>query len=80
MILPTKHIAEKKALLTIAASLLRLINRPKTISSLWEESRKFEQLSYDWFVLALDFLFTIAAIDMENGLIYRTVSHDSKNI
>jgi hypothetical protein len=79
MILPSKHLPQERALLTIGAEVLRRLDRPKTVSGLWEELRQKDItqpeappiVSYDWFVLALDFLFTIGAIELKSGLIKR---------
>jgi hypothetical protein len=71
MILPSKHISQEKALLTIGAELLKVLNRPKTISTVWEQVRLSGSISYDWFVLALDLLYTIDAIDLYEGHISR---------
>jgi hypothetical protein len=72
MILPSKHIPQEKALLTIGAKLLKLLDRPKTVSAVWQHVRNSEiPISYDWFVLALDLLYTIDAIEIHNGLLSR---------
>ena len=71
MILPSKHIPEEKALLTVGAQMLRQLDRPKTVSALWEDLRLSTTVSYDWFVLALDLLFTIEAVDLCDGLLTR---------
>jgi hypothetical protein len=71
MILPSKHISQEKALLTIGAELLKVLNRPKTISTIWEQIHLSGSLSYDWFILALDLLYTIDAIELNAGLISR---------
>ncbi len=75
MILPSKHIPEEKALLTIGAELLNHLDHPKTMSSVWEDIRNSTvPLSYDWFVLALDLLYTINAIEIHEGLLIRSVT------
>lgn len=72
MILPSKHIPQEKALLTVGAKLLKLLDRPKTVSAVWQHVRNSETpISYDWFVLALDLLYTIDAIEIHNGLLSR---------
>lgn len=71
MILPNKHMSQEKALLTVGAELLKLLDRPKTVSALWEGMRKVTPISYDWFVLALDVLYTIDALDVHEGLLKR---------
>ena len=79
MILPTKHIKADRALLGVGGELLSLVHSGKTVSALWDDFRKKRQqypnnaqLSYDWFILALDFLFIIGVIRYERGVIRRT--------
>ena len=74
MILPSKHISQEKALLTVGAELLRHLDRPKTVSALWEDMRHSVPVSYDWFVLALDLLYAINAIEILDGLLMRRVA------
>ena len=74
MILPSKHISQEKALLSIGAELLKVLSRPKTVSTIWEQIRIIDSISYDWFILALDLLYIIDAIQIREGLIYRKVS------
>jgi hypothetical protein len=76
MILPSKHLSERRALLTVGSIILRLLDRPRTVSSVWEELRGTEgkahrRLSYDWFVLALDLLFLVNAVALRDGLLTR---------
>ncbi|MCU0286468.1 MAG: hypothetical protein MUF15_08710 [Acidobacteria bacterium] len=72
MILPSKHLPQEKALLTVGAKLLQFLDRPKTISAVWQHVRNSEMpVSYDWFVLALDLLYIIGAIELQNGLLSR---------
>lgn len=80
MILPTKRVSEDRALLTIGARILDLLDRPKTVSRIWEEYKNTYgdnqgvRISYDWFVLALDLLYILEAIDRDNGRIYKNTS------
>lgn len=75
MILPSKHLSGRRALLTVGGEILELLDRPRTVSSLWEELRggkgktKLRRLSYDWFVLALDLLFLMGAVALRDGLL-----------
>jgi hypothetical protein len=53
---------------------LHLLNEPKTISRLWTEIRiksDTSLLTYDWFVLALDLLYTLNAVEFEKGRLRR---------
>lgn len=73
MILPTKHLTEDRALLSVGGEVLGILDEPKTVSRVWDElrrpspSQKRPTITYDWFVLSLDLLYTINAIDLERG-------------
>lgn len=79
MILPSKHLSQDRALLTVGARILQKLSQPKTVSALWEElPRKSEttrnvavHLDYDGFVLALDLLFLIDTVEFQEGLLSR---------
>lgn len=79
MILPSKHLPQERALLTVGAGILQRLSQAKTISALWEElTRQAEKarkgtplLRYDRFVLALDMLFLMGAIELHEGLLSR---------
>jgi hypothetical protein len=79
VILPTKHLPSDRALLTVGARILALLNEPRTMSVLWDRMRLKRDLrdnrppmSYDWFILALDLLFVMGAIDFRDGLVRRS--------
>ncbi len=82
MILPTKHISQENALLSIGSQVLKFLNSSKTVSTLWEEmlityrdnQNSNIDISYEWFVLTLDFLFIIKAIELKDGLLSRRTS------
>jgi len=83
MILPSKHLSQERALLTAGARILQHMHQPKTVSALWEEFRFGDEkglhststvLNYDEFVLSLDLLFLIGAIEMKEGLLARRTS------
>ncbi len=82
MILPPKHISQDRALLTVGYRILKKLKKRKTVSALWEETiseyndveNANPGISYDWFVLALDLLFAIEAIEIRDGLLSRRAS------
>lgn len=81
MILPTKHLAQERALLSVGARILPALEQPITVSALWERlSRESaspsaaHSLRYDAFVLALDLLFLMGTIQLTDGLLRRTKS------
>ncbi len=76
MILPTKRLNPDRALLSVGGEILHVLREPKTVSRIWDEIKKLRgaqpsnaPLTYDWFVLALDLLFTLNAIDIDRGRI-----------
>ena len=75
MILPTKGIAPDKALLSIGALILNDLAEPKTVSRLWADLRRVEEgppdITFDWFVLALDLLFLMGTLEYLGGRLVR---------
>lgn len=78
MILPSKHLPQDRALLTVGAAILRQLSHPLTVSALWEqmpravgEQKVQSPLRYDAFVLALDLLFLVGAVGLRDGLLVR---------
>lgn len=81
MILPTKHLPPDRALLGIGAEILCQLMEPRSVSELWEAVREARgsntnaaPLSFDWFVLALNLLYAISAVDHSNGILRREAS------
>ena len=79
MLLPTKGIEPERALLTIGARIVSLLESPATITGLWErflesskEDRRGFRISFDWFALAITMLFAINIVEWdENGRLAR---------
>ena len=70
MILPTKHISEEQSLLGVIAIVLRYLERPQTVTSLWEKLRNEQVVgTFERFVLALDLLYIIGAVNLSQGMI-----------
>ena len=81
MILPTKHIRPDRALFAVGADVLGCLREPMTVSRLWDEIRSARAdrtvsapISYDWFVLALDLLFMVKAVQFVRGLLQKAGS------
>ena len=81
MILPSKHIRADRTLLTVGGDLLGCLREPVTVSRLWDEIHGRRRggaepaaINYDWFVLALDLLFVVGAVELERGLIRKVAS------
>ncbi len=72
MILPTKHMRTQRTLLGVGAEVIALLDQPKTVSRVWADLKKKRgeedlKLSFDWFVLSLDLLFSIDAVELNRG-------------
>jgi hypothetical protein len=81
MILPTKGIAPERALLSLGGEVLRRLDEPKTVSRVWDEMRRTRMplapaLTFDWFVLALDLLCSIGAVQLEKGRLMKAVAEE----
>ena len=79
MILPTKRLGVERAMLMVGAEILELLTEPKTVSRLWDELGRVMSersstriVNYDWFVLTLDLLYMLGALEMDHGRIRRT--------
>ena len=75
MLMPTKHIKTENALIGVGAEVLGLLERDKTVSTLFRDlqSRRREKglttIYFDWFLLSLDFLYSIGAVRFESGVV-----------
>ncbi len=72
MILPNKHLDLPSSLLGVGAHVLKCMERPGTVTTVWEEFQRGESgVPFHRFVLALDFLYAIDAIGFSSGLLCR---------
>ena len=72
MILPSKHLEIDDSLLGIGARIIDLLPRPSTVTSLWERIRgEPAARNFDRFSLALDLLYAMGAVDIQNGMLRR---------
>lgn len=74
MILPAKHLRHDRALLGVGGELLSQLDEPRSVSELWERTRivrsqKSSSITFDWFILALSFLYSISAVDYVDGIV-----------
>ena len=74
MILPSKHISENQALLGVGAVVLRYLERPQTVTSLWDKVRDEGAVgTFERFVLALNLLHITGVVVLSQGTIRRQV-------
>jgi hypothetical protein len=78
MILPTKRLPQDRALLTLGAEILGILDEGKTVSRVWDEVKMARlskaaasPITFDWFSLALAMLFMMGAISIEAGKLRR---------
>ena len=72
MILPTKHIDTKRSLIWLGGLILQRLTKPRTITFLWEDLRNYPEVgTFERFSLALDFLYTVGAIEFQDYLLQR---------
>ena len=76
MILPTIHVPPKRALLGVGGDILRILDGPTTIEKLWDKFRNRQskepdcyEIDYRWFVLALDLLYALGAVELEGDML-----------
>ncbi|MDK4724933.1 ABC-three component system middle component 6 [Rhizobium phaseoli] len=75
MILPSKFLPAERSLIVVGGEVLNIIkDSPKSVSEVWERVRGDRNergltLGFDWFTLALTFLYTVNMIDMKDGLL-----------
>lgn len=72
MILPTKHLPLERTLLAAGAQILVVLERPRTVSGLWDHVRQDVAFpSFDHLVLTLDVLFALGMVDFADGRLER---------
>lgn len=76
MILPTKHLPTERSLIAIGADIVKLLDEPKSVSTLWLEFQELNErqnrwLSFDWFTLGIAMLYTLDAVDQRGHRIHR---------
>lgn len=69
MILPTKYAPESESLLLAGAVVLGKLDRPQTVTQLWEATRGEWITTFGHFVLALEMLFVIGIVSFRDGLL-----------
>ncbi|MEV6983496.1 ABC-three component system middle component 6 [Sphaerisporangium sp. NPDC051017] len=78
MLLPDKAIPTDQALLAIGAQILIQLERPGSVSAVWDRLLEWRSmrgmrsaLPFWWFSLALDVLYAIGVVDEHNGELVR---------
>lgn len=72
MIMPSKYLREDEALIGISAVLLPLVENNDNLTALWESAKRIDAIgSFERFILALDFLYLLGLVDLDNNKIVR---------
>ena len=78
MITSTKGVPPQRALLTVGGEIVQILDDNKTVSGTWAELRRRREaradaeIAFDWFVLALDLVFAVGAVELgEDGFLVR---------
>ena len=80
MILPDKTIKLKYSFLGAGSRILIELERPQTVSSLWEKVRNLDEIkTFDRYLLILDFLYILKLIEFKEGLLKKVRKNDQKS-
>jgi hypothetical protein len=78
MILPSKRLRIDLSILGSGGEILTHLSEPKQVSRIWDEIKKTEiekstdsKITYDWFILSLDFLYLLGVIEIDDGVIIK---------
>jgi hypothetical protein len=88
VILPTKRISADRSLIAVGGDVLVLLSpEEKTVTQLWTEFQRLRSerraaaiVTYDWFVLALDLLFALGAVEWRDGVIRRSAARIARDV
>lgn len=76
MITPTKGIAPDRSLLAVGAQISMVLDTPMTITQAWSRFRTqrtrlghHSPVSFEWFVLGLDVLHALGAVELRDDLL-----------
>lgn len=81
MLLPNKYIPEERSIIKMGGRIIHLLSSPLTVVELWDlykehlRENNLPPVSFDYFILTLDFLYAINTIEFVNGIL-RRVLHD----
>ena len=78
MITPTKGIAPDRCLLAVGAQITMVLDTPMTVTQAWSRFRAqrtrlghHSPVSFEWFVLGLDVLYSLGAVELRDDLVTR---------
>jgi len=76
VITPTKGIAPDRCLLAVGAQIILQLDEPRSISQAWARLKAWRTehghhspVSFGWFVLALDVLYSMGAVELRRDVL-----------
>lgn len=80
MLIPTKHTNFSESIIGYGSYILSQLDRPKSVDALWKKyqidyknERYYSKHNFDNHILTIIFLYSINAIEDENGVIKKCV-------
>jgi hypothetical protein len=71
-LLPDKHLSIGTSLLGVGATILRKLNRPSSVTGLWDRCRQSEETAnFGRFIQGLDLLFALGAVEIQNEVLVK---------
>lgn len=74
MILPAKHLPPERCISGIGAVIMSQLDESLSVSETWVRTARAygdHPITFDWFVLALSWLYAVNALDFDMGLLSR---------
>lgn len=72
-LMPDKHVSLGSSLLGVGATILRKLDKPSTITGLWDRCRPSEEVAtFERFAAGLSLLFAVGAVSIENEVLVRS--------
>ena len=77
MLLPSKHLATERSILSVGSRIIACLKTPATVSELWNRYANLQRqlrltpIGFDWFLLALASMFAIGKIGYDEVTIWR---------
>jgi hypothetical protein len=82
VITPTKGIAPDRCLLAVGAQILLQLDEPRSVSQTWSRLKNWRAehshtspVSFGWFVLALDVLYSMGAVELDQDVLVARSMH-----
>ncbi|AEA46897.1 ABC-three component system middle component 6 [Archaeoglobus veneficus] len=79
IVVPDKTMKLKYSIIGAGSRILKELDTPQTVSSLWEKVRHSDEVgTFDKYVLILDFLYALGLIEFKEGLLKKVNKNDKE--